>query len=499
MGKSKQGGVFGYLRGKVGSVTYSVQSAKASGTGKAQQIVRALPESVSNPQTVGQTMQRMKLAPAQKFFSAFNELLSNAFQGVAYGDASRRYFLSKAMSADGPYIQKGVDRFIPAAYLFSEGSLPSIGIEPFSGGASVIKLNVTTEAAEVTPAVLAAALGITTDYQISVAVCNNVNGIFVPSYIPFADRLKVGELPAGALNKDTDGHITISPSALGLDMSAMVACCVVLSVQDASGAWLRSTQEMIISNELRNTIYGAEALEAAIYSYQDTTGAANAINSEWYYNLGLAQAWGGKITTTLWQITDEGDDGEVVMGIKQIDGRIKQYIFATATTDDGLVILVENGQLTTKEGVTVGWFKETYENVESGVIAFELWNNAYATQLGIIGSSVNGGGDTPVQSGAAWRENEANSDWYLVEEATGKVVRATDADAMSDVYFRTTNPTAPANAQKTQTAPASGTEWGVYASVLDLDGSLRVGDITYQFTDNMPFTPAVSKYEEPEP
>ena len=100
----------------------------------------------------------------------------------------------------------------------------------------------------------------------------------------------------------------------------------------------------------------------------------------------------------MWQVTDEGDDGEVVMGIKQIDGRIKQYIFATSTTDDGLVILVENGQLTTKAGVTVGWFKSTYENVESGVIAFELWNNAYATQLGIIGSSINGGGGgvTPI-------------------------------------------------------------------------------------------------------
>lgn len=382
MGKSKQGGVFGYLRGKVGSVTYSVQSAKASGTNKAQQIVRALPESVSNPQTVGQTMQRMKLAPAQKFYSAFGELLSNAFQGQAYGDASRRYFMSKAMSADGPYVQKSVDRFIPAAYLFSEGSLPSVGIEPFSGGATVITLNVTTDAAEVTPGVLVAALGITTDYQISVAVVNNVNGIFVPSYIPFTNRLKVGELPAEALSTDAEDHITLNPAALGLDMSAMVACCVVLSVQDASGAWLRSTQEMIISNELRASIYGAEALEAAIYSYQDTTGAANAINSEWYYNLGLAQAWGGKITTTIYQITDEGDEGLVVIGIKQIEGRIKKYIFATATTDDGLIVLVENGQLTTKTGVTVGWFKSTYESVESGVTAIELWNNAYATQLG---------------------------------------------------------------------------------------------------------------------
>lgn len=384
MGKSKQGGVFGYLRGKVGSVSYSVKSAKQSASGKTEQIVRALPESVTNPQTVGQTMQRMKLAPAQKFYNAFSELLSNAFQGVAYGDASRRYFMAKAMSQDGPYVQRGVDRFIPAGYIFSEGSLPSVGIEPFSGGATKITLGVTTEEATVTPAVFAAALGVGADYQISIAVVNNVNGIFVPSYISYSDRLTIADLPAEALGKDASGHITIDPAALGIDMSAMVACCVVLSTQDASGSWLRSPQTMIISNELRASLYGADALEAAIYSYQDGTNTVNSINSEWYYNLGMSQPWGGKLTTTIFQVTEEGDEAEVVLGLKQLDGRITRTIFATSLDDEGLIILVKDNKISTMIGATVGFFKSAYEAIEQGSLTIELWQDSYAAQMGFL-------------------------------------------------------------------------------------------------------------------
>lgn len=382
MGKSKQGGVFGFIRGRVGSVSYSVQSAKQTASKKAQQVVRALPEKVTNPQTVSQAMQRMKLAPAQKFYNAFSELLSNAYEGVAYGDASRRYFLSKAMKAEGPYVQRGVDRFIPAAYLFSEGGLPSIGIEPFSGGAEVITLGVTTEEATVTPQVLAAALGVSDDCQISVVVVNNVNGVFVPSYIPYSDRLAIADIPDYVLDKDENNHITIAPAGLDLDASRIVAMCVVISTQDASGKWLRSTQEMVISNELRAEIYGADALEAAIYSYQDGTNAVNSINSEWYYNLGMSQAWGGKLTTSVLPVNDEGDpdDQLVVIGLQQLDGRIKRTVFATATTDDGLIICVVDGEIKTFEGATVSQFR----GLNGTSYAVEVWKDSYATQLGFM-------------------------------------------------------------------------------------------------------------------
>lgn len=379
MARSKTGGAFGYLRGKVGSLSYSVISGKNTSSGKTEQAVRPIPENIANPQTVGQTMQRMKLAPAQKFYKAFAQLLSNAFQGIAYGDPSRRYFMSKCMSIDGPYIQRGVDRFIPAAYPFSEGSLPSVGINPFSGGASVITLAVTTDAAEVTNEVFAQALGVGLDYQITVAVVNNINGIFIPSFIPYDQRLLISALPENTLDKDAENHITINPAALGLDMSAMVACCVVISTQDASGAWLRSTQEMVISDELRNSLYSADALEAAIYSYQDGVNAVNAINSEWYYNLGMSQAWGGKLTSSELVVNQEGEPGtaQVVIGLKQLDGRITRTVFATSTDPEGLIICIGENGITTYPTATVSEFQGF--NVGYTV---ELWQDSYAAQLG---------------------------------------------------------------------------------------------------------------------
>lgn len=378
MAKSKQGGAFGYLRGKVGSLSYSVMSGKKSSSGKTEQVVRPVPEKVNNPQTVSQCLQRMKLAPAQKFYKAFAELIDNAFQGVEYGDKSRQYFLSKAMKAEGPYIQKGVDRFIPAAYLFSEGSLPSVGLLPFQAGTTVVTLEATTEEATVTPDVLAEALAVSLDTQITVAVVNNVKGMFVPSYISFKDRLLIQDLPAEALGKDADGHITINPSVLSLDTSALVAYCVVVSRQDVSGTWLRSTQEMIINDEMRNELYGTTAMEAAIYSYQDTTGAANTINSEWYYNLGIAQAWSGKLLVGDWQ--GDGVLYNPVIGVQQIQGRVQTFYFYQTVDNEDRVVLAKDGEIITMSGITKD--ATPFDSLPASV--WQVWDSAYATQLGFM-------------------------------------------------------------------------------------------------------------------
>lgn len=425
MARSKQGGAWGFLRGKVGGMSYSILGADKSGSGKKEQIIRSLPESVKNPQTAGQTMQRMKLAPAQKFYSAFSELLSNAFQGIAYGDASRRYFMALAMKAEGPYVQKGVDRFIPAAYVFSQGSLPSIGIEPFEGGATVITL--ANEVAEgtttITNAEFAELLGVGEDYQLTIAVVNNVNGVFIPSYISFENRLQIKDLPEGTL-AIADGKVTINPAALGLDMSAMVACCVVLSVQDASGAWLRSTQEMIISNELRSTLYGPDALENAIYSYQ-SGNTVNTVNSAWYYNLGLAQAWNGKLITVVMDLNNESlaDNKNVVMGIQQIDGRITRTVFATSTDDNGLIIFIENGQVTTSEYATVAQFKELHQGAGE-YNNIEQWQDSYAAQLNVQGT-LEGAEQGPITMYvSSWNDDDGG--YEDVSEEFVRIEKATD-------------------------------------------------------------------------
>lgn len=499
MARSKQGGAWGFLRGKVGGMSYSILGADKSGSGKKEQIIRSLPESVKNPQTAGQTMQRMKLAPAQKFYTAFSELLSNAFQGIPYGDASRRYFMALAMRAEGPYVQKGVDRFIPAAYVFSQGSLPSIGIEPFEGGATVITL--ANEVAEgtttITNAEFAEFLGVGEEYQLTIAVVNNVNGVFVPSYIPFDQRLKIADLPEGTL-AIADGKVTINPAALSLDMSAMVACCVVLSVQDASGAWLRSTQEMIISNELRSSLYGPDALENAIYSYQSGT-TVNGVNSAWYYNLGLAQAWNGKLITVNMDLNQDGlaDNKSVVMGIQQIDGRIVRTVFATSTNDEGLIIFIEDGKVTTSPDATVSEFKGLhygggeYNNIEQ-------WQDSYAAQLNVEPGS---GNNEPSGTRTAYLRQHtdkatAQTFKYVVNEVGQVLVAGNKAMMVEDGQI--------INLAKTQAIDSTIEELG--SENVTIDGSTytftfkmaakgKLSEMTYSINDGVA-TPTIETYPE---
>lgn len=331
MGKSKKGGVFGYLRGKVGGVTYSIMSAANSKSGKKEQIVRALPDSVANPQTISQVIQRMKSSPAHRFYAALSELLSNAFEGVKYGNTSRLHFLSLAMSMNGPYIQRGVDRFIPAVYPFTRGSLPSIGILAFDGGAKKFATDV-----DATAETFAAGLGVSEDTQFTLCIVRNNAGLFTPEYIPFETRMKLSEIPAGGIIKE-DTSWKIVPSAFGFDDTNIVAIAVAISKQQADGSWLRSEQDMVISNQLEAQLYSQAAMNAAIASYQDGA-AANSVNSAWYYNLGLNQAFNGQVVPMVLNIN--GNSVRVLMGITQIAGRPSYTIFATSAETTGNIIEV---------------------------------------------------------------------------------------------------------------------------------------------------------------
>ena len=129
MARSKIGGAFGMLRGSIGSVTYST---KKTNSGKTEQIARQKAQSVTNPNTTAQIMQRMKLGPAQRFFDAFEQvvakgIISHSFEAIPYGNASRTHFISLAMKEEAAvYVPKGVDFFVPGEYVVSEGSLTPI-------------------------------------------------------------------------------------------------------------------------------------------------------------------------------------------------------------------------------------------------------------------------------------------------------------------------------------------------------------------------------------
>lgn len=445
MGKSKKGGVFGYLRGRVGDVSYSILSAKRSSSGKKEQIVRILPDSVENPNTVGQIMQRMKVKPASKFYAALETILSNAFEGVTYGETSRRYFMKKAMELqDGPYIPKGVDRFIPAEYLMSEGSLNSFPLLRSQASDRVLHTDIDLVVADLNPQGVANALGVPVNTQISFVIINNENGIFVPHYAGFDQRITIADLPEAALVNTgvaPFGSFGIDVANLGipgLTMTNWVAACVILSIQDASGAWLRSTQNMVLNTTMYNDLYSEDALNAAIASYREASGN-NSIGSPWYLNLGMNQAFNGRITagapasvaidlSSPWA-------GRVVLGEETINTseggfdytEIRQSVFATDLTDNGLIVVLRNGVATTDPALTVGAYRAAFGADARPVLQ---WYNTYAAQGGYTWQ----GGSASEQLNLYFRQI-GETELRLLVDNDGKVVANTDDETSTVIVY----------------------------------------------------------------
>ena len=439
MGKSKKGGVFGYLRGRVGDVSYSILSAKHSKSGKKEQIVRILPDEVANPNSVGQILQRMKVKPAAKFYAALETILSNAFEGVAYGDTSRRYFMKKAMEmVGGPYIPKGVDRFIPAEYLMSEGSLNSFPLVRSQASDSVLHTSLTvayTGGGTYTQQALADALGVSVNTQISIVIVNNENGVFVPHYAGFDERITIADLPSTALvinDQPQYGNAAIQVASLGiagLTMTNWVAACVILSIQDASGAWLRSTQNMVLNTQMYSDLYSTDAENAAIASYQNTT-ANNALTNPWYLNLGMNQAFDGSLIV--------GVPSDVALPVENAFARycvigkqvfedngqltIERCVFATDSTDNGLIIIVDGSVAKTDPALTVAAYRTA---LGENAYQVKTWLNSYAAQAGLTWQGNNG---TPAVAYFHQFDDDLHTillvdpDLKVITDSTGKAV-----------------------------------------------------------------------------
>lgn len=394
MAKIRRGGVTGFARGRAGNYVYAVMPSSATSSGSREQIVRQAPDGVTNPKTTSQCMQRMKLGPAQRFYNAFAELLSNAFQGVNYGNPSRRHFISEALKAEGPYLQKGVDRFIPAEYIFSDGSLPSIKLMDrsnmfeTSGGQTVLNLDyqgVTVTSGYVTANDFAAALGVGVDTQISFVVVANNNGIFTPHYLGFDERIKIEDLPAESITSNQE-YVSILLSKLNLPQENLVAAAVVLSKQDAGGRWLRSRQYMQVNDDMYNQLYSEAAFNAAVLSYSEE-GSANALSSSWYYNLGLAnQPFAGRI------IVGQIPAGYYVTGAQEQTPWVQGTMGAPVTGlyTDGTRVLFGSMDGTTAKIICTDNVNST-EYYETEVANWDTtrnkqlvpWKDAYAAQAGL--------------------------------------------------------------------------------------------------------------------
>lgn len=180
MAKSKSGGSRSYLRGRIASDVYSIGR---DASGKKQQVVRSLAETVKNPQTVAQMRGRMIMSTVMQAVSAMSQIIDHSFDGYPTGQPCisefirRNYALIKADVAAHPatgntfglnkYQEKGAKI---GAWLVSSGNaiLPSAIPAPEVG---VMGLGVNFTGDSITAGALRTLLGMGTgDYITSVGI-----------------------------------------------------------------------------------------------------------------------------------------------------------------------------------------------------------------------------------------------------------------------------------------------------------------------------------------
>ena len=376
MATSLTGGAFGFLRKSIGSVTYRTSTSALDG--KKRQVASLKPTSVKNPNTVAQIIQRMKMAPAAKFFDALSGILDHSWEGVPYGAKSRLEFMRRAMKNNpAVYVPYGYKSVAPGEYEISAGSLPSLpwrnplDVNLEDKGATLLRGDDPMEQADVTAL---ANLGILEGDQITEIVAVNKGGV----YEFVLNRLIVG-VGATWENDTTYAFSVYEKGSVFSSNPEVAACAVIVSRGSEAATAKRSNEKMLLIGEYRNLL-SLEAMNAAIASYQTQT-AYNSLNSDWYLNQGTTQAFNGRIVSGNIAVTPTGGQSTVVVAAiaqQVVNGQIQQKLFTVDGSEEGALIGTD-GQPIKVNNVTITY---AMVNDKSELTGAEKWSADYLEQAG---------------------------------------------------------------------------------------------------------------------
>ena len=366
-------------RGRAGGIVYSTLNG--------QQIMRSAPASVSNPKSNAQSAQRMKLAPAQHFYTALEGTVSlgfssHTFQGRKYGNANRLRFLQLAMlNNQGPYVPKDMLSFVPFDYQISEGSLPSMtarvhvienGTIPGDFSQAFREITFTAENVEA----WADFLGVAVGDQISFL---NFWSVGSENYTCEAARVKV--VAGESINlADYDlfiygkvGEVDAQDYGSALFATDDAALAVVVSRQQENGSFLRSSEWVVISDTIREKYYTPEALEAALASYGQSADVNTA--SPYYNNMGNA-AFDGTVYLSTFKVKTVGNATTTIQAFwgKRANGNKVIFVYGNDPETNNRLIGWVDG-----ENVALSY---TTDDIVSSVqwAGQEEWLPAYADQ-----------------------------------------------------------------------------------------------------------------------
>ena len=290
---AKGNAFIGVVSGKIGSTVGFKISNPAD---KEVQGWRPYQSKVNNPRTEPQAIQRLKMAPALNFYRLLAQVLDNAWQGQRYGDLSRRYFMSQAMtqSTGIPFIVKGEKRFYPGEYPVAQGSLVRQSVTAIANNlltTSLVSPGITGTWGEFSQGLINKNFGIKDGDKLTfIFVGTTALGEYLPAYsyvildttntTTATDIIASSNLSfAGAADAQLQVGVVNA-------VSDIVAGAVILSRLDTSAGvkWLRSNSVMFCSDAYKEVMMGIAAYQSAIVSYMNSDN----IQSDWYLNAGIS-------------------------------------------------------------------------------------------------------------------------------------------------------------------------------------------------------------------
>lgn len=296
------------FRGRVGNmVGYRVTNAAKPGTNG----LRVHVDTINNPRTRAQAIQRMRIAPAVNFYRGLADVLDHSWQGVKYGARSRSFFM-KVVLAKGhfnpPYVPKNTKAFIPGEFPVSIGSLPSnLVIESVQKSESGEGVNYRAHLnAQLFPhyddtatwgEFSRAAISINPIFkdgdQITfLSVYEVSEGVFIPivKYVVLdTTSLAVTETYMFGAGLRLQGNYIMNVKLVGRNdwvaftSAPMVACAFIISRHPSrsSRAWLRSSSVLYCTPEFKARYMSQQAFEDAVASYMS---GETVMTSDWLLN-----------------------------------------------------------------------------------------------------------------------------------------------------------------------------------------------------------------------
>lgn len=373
-------GPLGRVKGSIGNTTFRRIYGEANASAAYDKVLE-----VANPRTGNQIYQRMKLAPAQRFYESFKSVLDHSRQGIQAGEKTRRAFMSEVMK-DGfkrhPFVEKGFDGLVPSFYPVSKGILPAVNVvdipsTPNSKPLLDIKVteNAWTSIGDLSSDIIENSNGIFTESDeltFLFVASDDISGNTNIPYVVWFVLDSTNQSPLSFLATGTqDGYLQLAPMIQNAEDFGIVATAAIHS-RKVGSTWQYSPAEMIVEDGYWMYWTSATQYNAMMQSY----GAAgyNKVNSNRILKQATNQPANGKIT--------------IVTGIYQPEQgeplKVAYLAFSRSVVSGGKevstvnTVFVNNGKIVGIDGMTISDLTPESVGWNGGTTP---WKDEYKSQI----------------------------------------------------------------------------------------------------------------------